>query len=224
MLQPIEEMRTIKLYGELGAKFGRKYVMAVKTPAEAVQALSSQLPGFAEYLYGAQERGRGFAVFVGKTNLAQDQLHFHAGSDDIRIAPVILGSKSGGIFQIVLGAALIVASFFIPAVGPILFNMGLAMVIGGVVQLLMPVPKINGVKERKPEDDPNYSFNGPVNTTAQGHPVPLLYGRMKVGSAVISAGITLKDEVEVPSSTPPDDGTIETGDIFWDGLLSVLEA
>ncbi len=40
---------------------------------------------------------------------------------------------------------------------------------------------------------PSYTFNGPINTTAQGNPVPLGYGRMIVGSAVISAGITADD-------------------------------
>ncbi|HNQ32149.1 MAG TPA: hypothetical protein PKJ93_00055, partial [Methanoculleus sp.] len=37
---------------------------------------------------------------------------------------------------------------------------------------------------------------GPVNTMAQGHPVPVGYGEMIVGSAVISAGIEI-DEVAV---------------------------
>ena len=48
----------------------------------------------------------------------------------------------------------------------------------------------------RPENKPSYSFNGAVNTTAQGHPVPVGYGRLVVGSAVISAGI---DVDEVPA-------------------------
>ncbi|MNL81044.1 Bacteriophage lambda tail assembly protein I [compost metagenome] len=46
-----------------------------------------------------------------------------------------------------------------------------------------------------PENGASYNFNGPVNTTAQGNPVPLLYGRMIVGSSVISAGIYAEDQV-----------------------------
>jgi len=45
----------------------------------------------------------------------------------------------------------------------------------------------------------SYVFNGAVNTTAQGHPVPVGYGRMIVGSAVISAGIDV-DEIPVDES------------------------
>ncbi|WP_260627457.1 tail assembly protein [Pseudomonas protegens] len=46
-----------------------------------------------------------------------------------------------------------------------------------------------------PNNRPSYSFNGAVNTSVQGNPVPLLYGRMIVGSAVISAGIYSEDQM-----------------------------
>ena len=39
----------------------------------------------------------------------------------------------------------------------------------------------------------SYIFNGAVNLTAQGACVPLCYGKMRVGSVVISAGITTED-------------------------------
>jgi predicted phage tail protein len=39
----------------------------------------------------------------------------------------------------------------------------------------------------------SYIFNGPVNLTAQGNPVPLCYGRMIIGSVVISAGLSVED-------------------------------
>jgi predicted phage tail protein len=74
-------------------------------------------------------------------------------------------------------------------------NAGIAMAIGGVVQMLTPLPKSPNQEDR-PDNKPSYIFNGAVNTTAQGYPVPVGYGRMIVGSAVISAGITT-DEVPV---------------------------
>jgi len=44
-----------------------------------------------------------------------------------------------------------------------------------------------------PDNRGSYVFNGAVNITAQGNPVPLLYGRMKVGSVVVSAGLSVED-------------------------------
>jgi hypothetical protein len=69
------------------------------------------------------------------------------------------------------------------------------MIAGGVVQLLTPLPK--GLHSKDSAGNmPSYSFNGPVNTQAQGNPVPLLYGGpLKVGSAVISAGIDTLETV-----------------------------
>lgn len=41
-------MKTIKLYGELGRKFGKIFRFDVKTPREAVRALSAQIKGFSD--------------------------------------------------------------------------------------------------------------------------------------------------------------------------------
>lgn len=210
----MQELRTVRLYGKMGARFGRVHRLAVNSPAEAVQALATQIPGFEEYMYGAKERGFGFAVFNGKRNITKEEVGMPAGREtEIRIAPIIFGSKSGSIFQIIIGTILLVASFFVPVPGlsSALFNIGLSMIIGGVVQLLMPVPKTKKPYEDK---DPNYSFAGAVNTTAQGHPVPLLYGRAKVGSAVISAGITLKDENIATTGDQPTDGQDIAEDLY----------
>ena len=68
------------------------------------------------------------------------------------------------------------------------------MVLGGVVQLLSPQQSYDSASSVSPENKPSYNFNGPVNTTAQGHPVPLCYGRMIVGSAVISAGLETRQQ------------------------------
>lgn len=199
------DLREIRLYGKMGARFGRSFRLAVNSPAEAMQALGAMLPGFREYMYGAKDQGIRFAVFVGKTNIGEDEVSNLVGNNSIRIAPVIEGAKSPFV-QIVVGTVLMVAAFFVPnpMVASALFSMGASMVLGGIIQLLTPVPKKQSAGDK---EDPNYSFNGPVNTTAQGHPVPLLYGRMKVGSAVISAGITLKDENFVPPTAPPSSGS-----------------
>jgi predicted phage tail protein len=68
-----------------------------------------------------------------------------------------------------------------------------SLVLGGIAQLLTPIPKIGGA-----EDDPrkSYSFSGVQNVSRQGVPVPIVYGEMIVGSIVISAGIST-DKVEV---------------------------
>ena len=187
-----ETLKTVRLYGTLGAKFGRVFRLAVASPAEAISALSVQIPGFRRFLNDASDKGLVFAVFAGKRNLSKDQVGDLTGDEEIRIAPVIEGSKRAGVFQVILGAVLIVASF-VPGL-QFLAPVGISMVLGGVVQLLSPQPKGLGAKD-DPDNQPSYSFNGPVNTSAQGNPVPIAYGRTWCGSAIISAGILAQDQL-----------------------------
>ena len=187
-----QPMTTILLYGQL-RQFGRSFRMAVSTPAEAVKALCVQIPGFERFLSNAKSRGVEFAVFRGATNLAEKELGF-VGEGDIRIAPVITGSKRAGILQTVIGAVLIVASFFAGPAGPGLMAAGIGMVAGGVIQMLSP--QAGGLKtSAAPENTHGYAFGSAKNTTASGNPVPLCYGRRRWGGAIISAAIYAEDQM-----------------------------
>lgn len=211
-------MMTIRLYSHMGKKFGRVHRANLETGsvAEAVRYLRANYGAMVDkYLCGASKRGFGFAVFRGKENLSKDQLREPCHGDDIRIAPVILGSKNAGVFQVILGAALVVIGGVITGwsfgaaspFGTAIAMAGAGMIVGGIVQMLTPRPKSLAAGD-SPENTPSYAFNGPINTQAQGHCVPVLYGKLWVGSAVISGGTTVKDDVRAPLSgvTPPGGG------------------
>jgi predicted phage tail protein len=70
-------------------------------------------------------------------------------------------------------------------------SLGTAMILGGVSQMLSSPPKPTSVASNQS----NLLFSGAVNTTAQGAAVPICYGRMRIGSQVISAGI---ESVQLP--------------------------
>lgn len=185
------KLKTVKLYGKLGAKFGRVHHLAVGSAAEAVRALCVLLPGFESHLANAPG---GYTVFYGKQNLATDQLKHPSGSDDIRIAPVPAGAKNGGIFQVVVGIVLVVAGFFTGGAtwGPAMMAMGAGMAVSGAMMMLSPQPGGSAAADSA-GNNPSYAFNGAVNTEAQGNPVPLLYGELIVGSAVVSGGVYIED-------------------------------
>ena len=187
--------RTVRLYGVLGVTFGRVHHLVIDTPREAIKALSVTIPGFEKFLQTAKGNGLTFAVFNGKKNIGLDEIKF-TGCEDIRIAPVIIGSKKAGVFQTILGAVLVAAGAVMTimsggtatpfATG--LMMSGASMMIGGVIQMLSPMQ--GGLASRQdPDNKPSYAFGGPVNTIAQGNPVPIGYGKRRVGGAIISAGI-----------------------------------
>ncbi|HHQ4311091.1 TPA: tail assembly protein [Serratia fonticola] len=196
------EYRTIRLYGVLGVTFGRVHKLVVDTPKEAIKALSITIPGFERFLLTAKNRGLTFSVFIGRKNIREEELEFQ-GVDDIRIAPIIIGSKKAGAFQTILGAVLVVVGVVVGVMtswtgigGTIGYGMamsGASMMLGGVVQMLSP--QQGGLARREsPDNKPSYAFGGPVNTIAQGNPVPILYGKRRIGGAIISAGIFAEDQ------------------------------
>lgn len=187
-------MKTVKLLGELGKKFGKSYKLDVKSPAEAVRALCANFPEFRKHLNESEKRGLAYRVIVGKKDQKIDEIHNPSGNQVIKFVPVLQGA-GGGLFNVIVGAVLTTASFFVPsAISPYLMNAGIAMVIGGVVQMLTPMPTLSAdTSNNQPDNKPSYVFNGAVNTSAQGYPVPVGYGRMIVGSAVISAGIVAEE-------------------------------
>ncbi|MEY0540893.1 tail assembly protein [Providencia rettgeri] len=201
----MSELKTIRLHGQLGTLFGREHKLAIDSPREAIKALSVLYDGFEQFLANAHLKGLEFAVFKGKRNITEDELHLDT-CEDIRIVPVIKGSKRGGFFQTILGMAMIGAAMMIGPAGWAAFGAGgvwggglalggAAVALGGVIQLLSPQPPGLSIRQDA-ENKPSYAFGGAVNTTAQGNPVPLFYGldRREIGGAIISAGIYTEDQ------------------------------
>ncbi len=185
-------MRKIVLCGELGKRFGRVHWLDVKSPAESIRALCATLKGFKKFVQESDTRRVGYRVLKGTEEMEpRGLLEPFSKKEIFKIVPVFMGASAVG--RIVAGAILIAAGAILsitPLAGlsPYLIQAGVALAIGGVAQLLVGAPKTN-IKEDDGPKPHSTSFNGAVNTTAQGQPVPLLYGRMIVGSHVISARI-----------------------------------
>lgn len=221
-------VRTIKLKGELGARYGREFRIAVANGGEALQALGAQLPGFREYVRDTEGRGLAFTFFYGKRNInPNEELFDPAGSGDITIMTVPVGNKRGGLFQTILGIALIASVFIFPAtagltlfsvggsavtLGAIAFNLGVALALGGVAQMLSPQPKLS--LPNQAETINNKTFNGPVNSAAQGGFVPIAIGRVLIGSHVLSGSIYTSNNMRLGHGLT----TVGNPSVGWVGI------
>jgi predicted phage tail protein len=83
--------------------------------------------------------------------------------------------------------------FYGVPMGAQVMAMGVALALGGVAQLLAPRAAASATPEQA-DNTPSLAFNGAVNTMGQGGPVPLGYGRLLVGSQVISVGFSTNNE------------------------------
>jgi predicted phage tail protein len=197
-----QRVRTIRLYGKLGSRFGRVHYLAVNSAAEAVRALGVLHEGFNRFMAESRDMGLVFAVFYGRRNVGKDELGDPPSHNDIRIAPIIQGSKSGGLFQTILGIGLIAAATIVTggvagiAAGgawAIAGSVGISLALGGVAQMIAGTQKGLSTSEAV-NNQPSYNFSGIKNTTTQGNPVPLCYGEMTVGSALLSLSVVAEDQ------------------------------
>lgn len=177
-------LKTIKLYGVLGKKFGKEFKLAVESTREAVKALSVQVPGFEQFMLTAHEQGLTFAVFQDDENISEDQIDFETGAKVIKIVPKVIGAGGNGIFETILGLVMVVAGVITQQYWAV--GMGVGMMIGGVAQML--APKVDTEDQNQDGNRANKGFGGAVTTIAQGNPVPILYGQREVGGFIVNAG------------------------------------
>lgn len=199
----MQQVKTVKLSGSLGRRFGVFHELAVDSYPEAIRALSYQVEGFKDYMQSEVGSSMRYAIFVDGRNVGQHDDKAWQCAKEIRIIPIPTGSKSGGLFQIVLGAVIMTTAFFtggasLAAMGALAssaFMMGGAMVLGGVMQMISPQQGGAMSVSQGADNKPSYAFGGAVNTTAAGYPIPLPYGRRTVGGAIWSAGSYAEDKV-----------------------------
>lgn len=221
-------MKKVILYGRLAKEFGPSFDLDVGSPAEAVRALEANFPGF----YVSIREGHYRVGYDAENGIMEpDELLMVGNNSEIHIEPVVVGAKKKGIFGIILGIIIIGAAiYFAPTAvvgaagegSSVVFGanlsktfsvfglnisfadvalFGLSMALQGVAGLLSPVPEIPGTPE-KPDGRPSFLFSGPINTAEQGGPVPLVYGQVRTGSTVISAGLLNE---QLPAEDPEDD-------------------
>jgi predicted phage tail protein len=205
----------VRLYGRLAKEFGDEFEFYVDTPAAAIRMLEANFHGrFYKHLkrgYYHLVKGSEFDTGVG---LTEDHVGLQGfAGETLHLMPVMQGGGSNkGIFAIIIGVVLIGAAILISggslaaplfALGAMEFgslaaitaSVGFALALGGVASLLAPTPDTKSFGDREEDKaKPGRLFNGPVNTVQPGNCVPLIYGRCRVGSAVVSAGITVKDK------------------------------
>jgi predicted phage tail protein len=191
-------LNKVKLYGELAERYGKEWNLDINSPAEAIRALSANNKGFREFIGESESRGVGYQVVVGTSYIEDpsNELGIPVGVQDIKIIPKVLGAKSS-LGKILVGA--IIVYFAWPYLGAagwqgvaanMAASLGASLVIGGVAEMLAPTPP-------GPPKDAELSDNkslGPINTAIQGFPVPVCYGQLLIGGAVISAAVTPNEE------------------------------
>jgi len=204
-------MKVVKVYGALRKFLGGRcrFEFQADTPAQALKALCVNFPGLDKWLIDQENQGVNFRVTVGRekvTNDYGDPLVLPWSEREVfSITPVIVGAGEG-FGQILIGIGLIALAILVPGIGggtaATIFGTkfsalalgigftGISFLFSGVANIISPQPTMGDFTSgREAARLESFTFSGIVNTSKQGLPVPVAYGRVFTGSAVISAGL-----------------------------------
>ena len=200
-------MKVVKVYGALRKRLGQcRFEFDVATPAQAIKALCVNFPGLDKWLIDSEKDGVGYRVAIGKEKVTEENvaplLMPFSDREVFSITPVVAGAGRGA-GQIFAGLGIIAASVFIPGLGlglsgALVTKVGLfggALLLGGIAQAISPQPELDSTLDESVQLE-SFTFSNVVNTSRQRMPCPIAYGRLFVGSAVLSSGLDV-DQVQV---------------------------
>lgn len=218
---------TIKLHGNLGELFHEQWDFAVKSVSQALSAINTFTDNkFFKFLSSKQQKGVFYRVLInGEDYVAEKSLtdpedinaikssNLVANIDNLKtidIIPVLEGAKD--VFLIILGVVLVIVGILLIefGIGVPLIMIGIGLLAAGITALISKPPAFEDFREVEGSKS-SYLFNGPVNIQREGGPIPVGYGRLLVGSQVISANVINYDlDSSLESSTTPFNGNNKT--------------
>lgn len=177
-------MTEIHLHGILGQKYGKLHKFSIKKPNDVVRALEANYEDFTKDLKNLLKDNIVYTIVVDNQWIQGNSYNTKNKIKKIDFVPAILGS-SPTVWYIAITLVISIAS----------------AVYSYVQAGKQQYPQIPGAEGVSSANSRSLSFSNRENITEQGNPVPLAYGRIKIGSSVIQSSIksfpltlTLTDE------------------------------
>lgn len=216
--------------GALGVALGRtEWSLFLDRPsvAEAVRAIDVNTGGKLVHFLTHEGREGFYQIGLGREDncLGREELERPSGAQDIYILPAVQGNQSGGA-KILAALAIVAITVATGGFGAgltaqgatIAFMTAASLAVGGIVQLLTPVPNFD---QSSSEDSRRSNiFGGNATTVSQGGAVGLVYGRMRTSPMPISISYTAIEQNK-PETTDPQVYTITRDD---NGIVEYLPA
>jgi predicted phage tail protein len=159
-------MTTIRLHGILAQKYGKVFEMEIDKPRDVIRAIDANREGFRKTVVDLQKQGFAYELIVNKKRLNKEEFSNNKKPQEIDFVPFIVGS--GPEVWISLAISLISAVLQYALMDPGTIDGGESTVSGGGSLMFS---------------------SSQVNLAAQGSPLPIGYGRLKVGSSIIQSSM-----------------------------------
>lgn len=197
------------LYGDMAEKYGSVHPLYVQSPADAIRIMGVNYPGFLADLAGRAEL---FLVVDDRPQAADSVLG--GVRESVALVPVEMGAKEGWQTGLIIaGAALLAATGvglvfggvggagFMGTTGLAAYAANSLMYFGISYALSAAVAYATRNDDVKDPDATRQTlgstFGGAINATQAGLPVPVGYGRLRVGSFQLTTSITPVDRPDL---------------------------
>jgi len=173
-------MTHIRIHGILAQEYGNTFVLDISNPRNTLHAIDCNKQGFIRRIIELQKQGLCYDLIIDKTRITDSsQVDGFKRPQTIDLVPAITGS----------GPA--IAQFFMwLGTGGFWASVTKAVIFAAISYALSPKPEeagpLEGIAGASKE---SLIFSNTVNVATQGAPLPVGYGRLKVGSQVIQATI-----------------------------------
>ena len=175
-----------KIHGILAREYGNSFKFDLPNPKNVLEAIDCNKTGFIKRLVQLQKQGFCYDIIINKKRVTQEE-HISGvrNPETIDLVPAIAGSGP---------------AFFLPLVGgsALLANIASALFFAVVSYALTPKPEVEALEIEADAAKSSLIFSNTVNVASQGSPVPIGYGRLKVGSQVIQATIKSFPQHQTP--------------------------
>jgi len=179
-------MTSIKLHGILAREYGSSFNFSLPNPKNVLEAIDCNKKGFIKRIIELQKQGFCYDIIINKKRVVEEeQISGIKNPKTIDLVPAIAGSGP---------------AFFLPLVGgsALLANIASALFFAVISYALTPKPEVEALEIEADASKSSLIFTNTVNVASQGSPVPIGYGRLKVGSQVIQATIKSFPQHQTP--------------------------
>lgn len=186
-------MTEIFIHGKLGRKFGRKFKFSVCRPKDAILAIETIHEGFSKEMIEMAKNGQQYSMIINENSVVSaEDFCGKKKISRIDIIPTIYGS--GAVVGLVVGVVALVGAYAVGTatlIGGILLAVALTAISYGIQSLLAKPPETNSpsLSASTSATSKSFLFTNKENIKQQGNPVPIGYGRLRIGSSVIQETI-----------------------------------
>jgi predicted phage tail protein len=160
-------MTKIKLHGILAKEYGEIFNMKISKPRDVIKAIDCNRSGFRKRVVDLQKQGFVYDILVDKKRMTKESFFNSKTPHQIDLVPVIVGSGLPLLEVILIAVAQVAISY-----------------------ALMDPGTLDGGEATVGSTKGSLLFQGGnANVASQGSPIPIGYGRLKVGSQIVQSSV-----------------------------------